>query len=40
MLISIALISAVAFFDVPAWALFMLFLTWIPDVAIVKILCN
>ena len=38
MLISITLILAVAFFDINAWALLMLALTWIPDVAIVGII--
>ncbi len=40
MLISIALILAVAFFDISGWALLLLVITWIPDVSIVGILCN
>ena len=40
MLISIALITAVGFFDVSAWALFGLLITWIPDVAIVGLIWN
>lgn len=38
MLISLALILSVAFFDVPAWALFLLFLTWLPDIIITAII--
>ena len=32
MILSLALISGVAFGVIPAWGLFLLFFTWIPDV--------
>ncbi len=32
MILSLALIASVALGGIPAWALFLLFLTWIPDV--------
>lgn len=38
MIISLALIAAVAFFEVPVWALVFLLITWIPDVVLIGVL--
>lgn len=38
MLISIALIAAVGFLDVSAWALLGLLITWIPDVVLIGVI--
>lgn len=37
MIISLALIIAVAFFKVSAWALLGLLITWIPDVVLIAL---
>jgi len=40
MFISLALIIATALGGLPTWALWLLFFTWIPDVAIWAIVIN
>ena len=40
MILSLALIAGIAFGQIPGWGLFLLFITWIPDVVLIALVAG